>query len=77
MTVFIMIFILIMCYDFMDGLHPCYKPWDDHDDHIHHSVHPFYDPGKDHDNIDNHNDHMHHTLHLGYKPGDYHDDNDV
>ena len=32
-------------YDFKDGLHPCNKPWDYHDNHIHHSLHPFYDPG--------------------------------
>ena len=64
-------------YYFQDGLHACYKPWDDHNGHIPHSLHPFYDPGEDNDDHDNHNDHMHHTLHLGYKPGDYHDDNDV
>ena len=61
-------------YDFQDGLNPCYKPWDDHDDHIRHSLHPFYDPREDHDDHDNHNDHMYHTLHLSYEPGDDHDD---
>ena len=52
------IFIMIMCYDFLDGLHPCYKPWDDHDDHDNHNddmnltLHLGYEPGDYHDDND-------------------------